>query len=122
MIWTRGFFTVANNNSFGRILASKNDKLYGQEPGHDLKNEVRKEKWIRKRMRRTMGAAWREQSGYERQPFISGTMSQLNDWTDVNTGMAGAPTLKQKAQRKRMVELAQDIYDAAKMVEKAKKL
>ena len=34
--------------------------VYGTEEGHHIKNEVRKEKWIRKRMRRPLGGDWRE--------------------------------------------------------------
>ena len=32
--------------------------MYGSEDGHDLKNEVRKERWIKKRYRKTLGGEW----------------------------------------------------------------
>ena len=37
-----------------------NRKKYGQEEGHDTKNEVRKDKWIKKRRRISLGGDYRE--------------------------------------------------------------
>ena len=39
---------------------AKRHIIYGTEEGHDVKNEVRKERWIRKRQRRPLGGDWRE--------------------------------------------------------------
>ena len=39
---------------------AKRHIIYGTEEGHDVKNEVRKERWIRKRQRRPLGGGWRE--------------------------------------------------------------
>ena len=33
--------------------------IYGVEEGHDTKNEVRKDRWIRKRKRKALGGVWR---------------------------------------------------------------
>ena len=41
-----------------RHMSGRRDKLYGFEEGHHSKNEVRKENWIKKRYRRSMGAQW----------------------------------------------------------------
>jgi hypothetical protein len=41
-----------------RAMGGRRDQLYGNEDGHDLKNEVRKEKWILKRCRKTLGGEW----------------------------------------------------------------
>ena len=41
-----------------RNMSGRRDKLYGFEEGHSNKNEVRKETWIRKRYRKTMGQQW----------------------------------------------------------------
>ena len=46
------------NLIFVRQMGGRREKLYGSEEGHHTKNEVRKEKWIRKRCRKLMGADW----------------------------------------------------------------
>jgi hypothetical protein len=46
------------NLTFIRLMSGRREKLYGNEEGHHNKNEVRKEKWIRKTYRKSMGAQW----------------------------------------------------------------
>jgi hypothetical protein len=51
--------TVQNFNlNILRGMSGRRDKLYGSEEGHGLKNEVKKEKWIKKRYRKTLGRQW----------------------------------------------------------------
>jgi hypothetical protein len=118
LVASRSFFTMANTSQSN--VCGRRDHVYGNEEGHDIKNEVRKEKWIRKRNPRTGGENWRRQAGYEPDPLTHGTFAQMSDWSETDTGHLGAPTEKQKIEKVRMIELAQSIYDAAMLVEKAK--
>jgi len=48
-IQIRSIYTLANNSSrVSNLYGRKADKIYGLEDGHGPKNEVRKEKWIKK--------------------------------------------------------------------------
>ena len=46
----------------------------------------------------------------------------MNNWSEVETGFPGAPTQKQINERKVMIQLAQDIFDAAMLVKRAKNI
>ena len=113
--------TVANSFRIHNLSAKK-DHNYGNEWGHDIKDEVRKEKWIRKRNRRTKGENYRVSNGFEKEPALIGHLKAMNNWSNAETGTPGAPLLSQTIDRQRMSELAQDIFDAAMLVEKAKLL
>ena len=41
-------------------------------------------------------------------------------WTDVDSGLAGPPTDSQKIRQLKNMRLAQDIFDAAMLVQRAK--
>jgi len=41
-------------------MSRKRETLYGWEFGHSIKNEVRKEKWIRKKCIKSNGYKWYE--------------------------------------------------------------
>ena len=56
-------------------------KKYGSEPGFDLKNEVRKERWIVKHSpRRPCGGEWREDTGLDRHANRDGPLYDLPDY------------------------------------------
>lgn len=56
-------------------------KKYGSEPGFDLKNEVRKERWIVKNSpRRPCGGEWREDTGLDRHANRDGPLYDLPDY------------------------------------------
>lgn len=108
-------------NSYVRNMSSKRDKLYGVEEGHaEQKNEVRKEKFWRKRNPSRKGAFWRETNGYDTRNALShGAFAMIPDWSDEN-GDAGAPTPLQEKIRQYELTLIQQIYDASMIVQKAK--
>ena len=48
-IQIRSIFTLANNSTtISNLCGRKADNIYGVEEGHGFKNEVRKEKWIKR--------------------------------------------------------------------------
>ena len=47
-IQIRSFFTLANNHTRVSNLCGRKEHVYGVEEGHDVKNEVRKDRWIKK--------------------------------------------------------------------------
>ena len=48
-IQIRSIFTLANNSTrVSNLCGRKADNIYGVEEGHGFKNEVRKEKWIKR--------------------------------------------------------------------------
>ena len=48
-IQIRSIFTLANNSTrVSNLFGRKADNIYGVEEGHGFKNEVRKEKWIKR--------------------------------------------------------------------------
>ena len=97
------------------------DPKYGVEEGHGLKNEARKEKWIKKRQRPTAGQAWRKAQGLE--PLVLGTkIKAMPEWSDVETGFPGAPTPAQIHAKKVNLQLCQDIFDAAMLVKRAQNI
>ena len=56
-------------------------KKYGSEPGFDLKNEVRKERWILKNSpKRVCGGNWREDQGSDRHANRDGPLYELADY------------------------------------------
>jgi len=113
----RSFSTVSTNLR-STILFGKKDQVYGNEEGHDVKNEVRKEKWIKKRQNRPRSMKWRMQNGFEaRQDSL---LDRMSNWSDPDSQIPGAPTERQVALKKRNLELAQDVFDAAMLVQKAK--
>ena len=116
----RGINTMVNSS--GRIcnLLGKRDAYYGTEYGHDKKNEFRNEKWIRKNYRRSAGQNWRESKGYDKVTPLLGSLRIMSNWSDVESGLPGTPLKVQAIQRQRMTQLAQDVYDAAMLVRKAK--
>ena len=66
---------------------------YGSEEGFGQKNEVKKEKWIRKHMlNRTCGADFRELRGLTRNPNKGGPLYDIPDWSFAD-GRPGIPRL-----------------------------
>jgi len=99
-----------------RHMANR-DKLYGVEEGHaEQKNEVRKEKYWRKRNPAGKGFLWREREGYDRTDALCrGAFSLIPDWSEVS-GEPGAPTEFQERLVQQNVRLITDIYEAASLV------
>jgi len=119
MLQTRRLTTLVS----GRLANLCNrDVKYGVEEGHDLKNEVRKEKWIKKRQKPTKGQKWRKEHGLTSEVMNNQHVNAMNNWSDVETGFPGAPTLTQINERKVMIELCQDIFDAAMLVKRAQNI
>jgi len=68
---------------------------YGSEDGHDLKNEVRKEKWINKRRRQSLGGDYREFMDLSRNIHSPGEyLVDGQDWSYAD-GRPGVPAVKQ---------------------------
>ena len=56
-------------------------KNYGSEPGFDIKNEARKERWILKNSpNRQCGGGWREDMGSDRHANRDGPLYDLPDY------------------------------------------
>jgi len=93
-------------------------KQYGSEEGHHTKNEVRKEKWIRKRQRRSLGGDYREYQGLPRsviscgEPLVDGI-----DWSFAD-GRPGIPGQKQIKLIFNQKEYASEIKAALDLVNK----
>ena len=63
----------------------------GIEQGFDRKNEVRKERWIKKHMpNKTSGGDYREEFGYLRNPNRGSPLYEIPDWKYVD-GTPGVP-------------------------------
>ena len=63
----------------------------GIEQGFDRKNEVRKERWIKKHMpNKTSGGDYREELGYLRNPNRGSPLYEIPDWKYVD-GTPGVP-------------------------------
>ena len=66
-------------------------KKYGSEEGFDVKNEVRKEKWIRKNSpNRTCGGEYRSRLGLGRNVNRHGPLYDIPDWKYAD-GTPGIP-------------------------------
>ena len=81
-----------------QILAVRNKTRFrkygseGEEHGFDNKNEVRKERWIRKRTqwKQTLGGDYREELGLDRNPNKGSPLYDLPDWKYAD-GTPGIP-------------------------------
>ena len=81
-----------------QILAVRNKTRFrkygseGEEHGFDNKNEVRKERWIRKRTqwKQTLGGDHREELGLDRNPNKGSPLYELPDWKYAD-GTPGIP-------------------------------
>ena len=116
------YLSTATNSSKISNLCKKSDHIYGNEFGHTIKNEFRKDKWVRKHYRRPKGEDWRVNNGFGKMPPLEGSLRTMSNWSDPESGTPGAPLPIQTIQRQRMTQLAQDIFDAAMLVERAKKM
>lgn len=105
------------------ILQSRNvsnrERLYGHEEGHDIHNEVRKERWIRRRMRRTMGGEWRESRGWDATGRMNSPLELLPDWHYAD-GRPGALSEKQKRYIRVQRDMVQDVFTCLDMVKTGK--
>jgi len=126
-IQIRSIYTLANNSSrVSNLCGRRADKLYGVEEGHGEKNEFRKEKWIkadRKKNRGefTNGEDYRVKNGYMKyqHEFM---VDAFNNWSDVDSGLPGPSTDLQRVRKLKNQRLAQDIFDAAMLVKRAKNI
>ena len=93
---------------------SKREKNYGYEPGHGAKNEVRKEKWIRKRLGPApTGRKWRLNSGLVPNPLKAHALATTPDWS-FKDGTPGYLSASQAEAVDIMKDLALDVRDALK--------
>ena len=84
-----------------------------------FQNEVRKEKYWRKRNPATKGFLWREREGYDKTDALCrGAFSLIPDWSEVS-GEPGAPTEFQERVMQQRLRLITEIYEAAQLVKKA---
>jgi len=103
------------------VRGAARDHRYGSEEGYDRKNEVRKDYWIRKRMRRPLGGDWRENMLKVRNPNEEGPLSDIPDWTFAD-GSPGVPSFKEIGRIETNKKYAFDIkeaYDLMKQSENA---
>ena len=114
--------STATNSSKISNLCKKSDHMYGNEFGHTIKNEFRKDRWIRQHYRAPKGEDWRVKNGFGKMTPLEGSLRTMSNWSDPESGTPGAPLPIQTIQRQRMTQLAQDIFDAAMLVERAKKM
>lgn len=101
-------------------MSARRDRIYGVEEGHgDQKNEVRKERFWRKRNPPLRGGLWREDNGYDMQNALSyGAFAMIPDWS-TEDGETGAPTPLQEMIRDRNMVLINEVFEAAMIVKKA---
>jgi len=111
--------TKTTTSNITRHMANR-DKLYGVEEGHATqKNEVRKEKYWRKRNPPLKGFVWRETQGYDKSKALAtGAFSLIPDWSN-ESGEFGAPTPLQERIMEENLRLINEIYEAASIVKKA---
>jgi len=88
---TSPFISASRHLATSAPLAALRDFTYGSEEGFGRKNEVRKESWIRKRRRRSLGGDYREERGLARNPSEAGPLLALQDWTYAD-GRQGVPS------------------------------
>jgi len=126
-IQIRSIFTLANHSGrVSNLCGRKADKIYGVEEGHGEKNEARKEKWIKKKLKKDRGEFingedYRVKSGFmkDHQMFM---VDIHNNWSDAETGLPGPATDLQRVRVLKNQRLAQDIFDAAMLVKRAKNI
>lgn len=112
-VWHRGL-SCSGVHPMGR-----RDKMYGSEPGHGEKNEVRKERWWRKKNPPLRGGDWRELRGLEHDSLPKGIFARRPDWRRLD-GEPGALTVAQEHNKEAELRLIEDIYEAAQVTLKAK--
>ena len=84
-----------------------------------LQNEVRKEKYWRKRNPSMKGLHWRESQGYDKSDALcKGAFALIPDWSD-ESGDVGAPTILQQNIMHSNLRLVNEVYEAAAIVRKA---
>jgi len=119
-IQIRSIFTLASNSTrVSNLCGRKADKIYGVEEGHGHKNEVRGEKWIKRYRAHKNGEDWRLANGYDKKQHLW-MLETGHTWTDVDSGLPGSPTDHQKIRQLKNLQLAQDIFEAAMLVQRAK--
>lgn len=119
-IQIRSIFTLANNSTrVSNLCGRKADKIYGVEEGHGVKNEVRGEKWIKGHRIHRNGEDWRVGNGYSKKQHLW-MLETGHTWTDVDSELPGPPTDSQRIRQLKNLRLAQDIFDAAMLVQRAK--
>lgn len=91
-------------------------KDYGYEEGHDLKNEVRKEKWIRKRRGPApTGRKWRLDNNLPPEPLMSQIIAIRPDWS-FKDGTPGHLNSAQAESVHIMADMCQEVQDTLKFM------
>lgn len=105
---------IAASISTTTSALGKREHTYGVEPGHGSKNEVRKEKWIRKHLGPApTGRRWRLNSGLVPDPLQAHALATTPDWS-FRDGTPGYLNASQAEAVDIMKELAVDVRDALK--------
>ncbi|XP_023327638.1 39S ribosomal protein L52, mitochondrial [Eurytemora carolleeae] len=89
--------------------------IYGVEEGHDTKNEVRKDRWIRKRKRKALGGVWREDQGLPSNIHSEGPLIDDMDWSFAD-GRPGVPSFPQIKRMYKQKQYATEIKAALDLV------
>ena len=111
--------SIINSGTIVRFMGRR-DKIYGSEESHAEKNEVRKEKWWRKRNPPIRGGNWRKDNGYDEQNALSrGAFALIPEWSNHETGDSGAPSPLQEQIRDDRLLLINQVYEAAMLVKTA---
>ena len=100
-----------------RHFRGRKDKIYGYEDGHSSKNEVRKDKWMRKYRKKRTGIEWRIQQSLSPDPFRSHALSTSPDWK-FKDGRSGYLTQDQSDAVHMMRDMCQDVHEALKLVKR----
>lgn len=108
------------NGGLYAIACRTKVKDYGYEEGHGEKNEVRKEKWWRKRNPPRKVHEWRTKHNLHPQALAWGPWSQKADWSFDEDGESGVLNRKQQMLFEDDKRLAQEVHSAAILVLQAK--
>lgn len=101
-------------------IANRTKKTdYGYEEGHGEDNEVRKEKFFRKRNPQRKVHDWRRKHNLHPQALAWGPWSQKADWS-FESGDPGVLNAKQQQLMTDNIRLAEEVHQAALLVLKAK--
>jgi len=129
-IQIRSIFTLANSSGrASNLCGRKADKIYGVEDGHGEKNEVRKEKWIKKKVKKDRGdylghicgEDYRVKNGYMKKQNLF-VVDVFSNWSDADSGLPGPSTAMQRVRKLKNLQLAEDVFEAAMLVKRAQNI
>lgn len=108
-----GWISARTFHASARIMG-REERLYGQEPGHGPKNEVRKDSWLRKRRGPApIGRSFRLNQGLTLDPFQSYGLVNRSDWR-FRDGSPGILSPKQREAAFMMQDLVSEVHQTLK--------